>query len=105
MELTWEQEKYLDVLKVGHVIIKVKGRIDKPVMVYFPKHETPPGQKENAGGEVFLGSEKRRIRKDNGSPIYPARSIPEQHSIRIWASSDALILKTNAIYVSTIGIC
>ena len=58
MELTWEQEKYLDVLKVGHAIIKVKGRIDKPVMINFPKYETPPSEKEERTGEVFLGSEE-----------------------------------------------
>jgi DNA helicase HerA-like ATPase len=58
MELTREQEKYLDILKVGHAIIKVKGRIDKPVMVYFPKYETPPPKNEERSGEVFLGSEE-----------------------------------------------
>lgn len=58
MELTREQEKYLDTLKVGHAIIKVKGRIDKPVMVYFPKYETPPPKNEERTGEVFLGSEE-----------------------------------------------
>jgi len=58
MELTREQEIYLDILKVGHAIIKVKGRIEKPVMVYFPKFETPSLKKEKGGGEVFLGSEE-----------------------------------------------
>ena len=36
MELTREQRKYLDILEVGHAIIKVKGRIEKPVMIHFP---------------------------------------------------------------------
>jgi len=39
LELSREQEKYLDLLKVGHAIVKVKGRIENPVMVYFPKFE------------------------------------------------------------------
>ncbi len=58
MELTREQEKYLDVLKVGHAIIKVKGRIEKPVMIHFPKYESPLPKKEERNGEVFLGSEE-----------------------------------------------
>ncbi len=58
MELTWEQEKYLDVLKVGHAMIKVKGRIEKPVMICFPKYETGTPNKKEQGGEVFLGSEE-----------------------------------------------
>jgi DNA helicase HerA-like ATPase len=58
MELTREQEKYLDTLKVGHAIIKVKGRIEKPVMVYFPKFEIATLKKEKRSGEVFLGSEE-----------------------------------------------
>ena len=40
MELNKEQRKHIDLLKVGHAITKVKGRIEKPVMVYFPKFET-----------------------------------------------------------------
>ncbi len=58
MELTREQRKYLDILKVGTAIIKVKGRIEKPVMVLFPKYETPPPIKGERTGEVFLGSEE-----------------------------------------------
>ena len=40
MELEKEQRKYIDLLKVGHAVVKVKGRVEKPVMVYFPKFET-----------------------------------------------------------------
>jgi type IV secretory pathway VirB4 component len=58
MELNPEQRKSLDTLQVGHAIIKVKGRIDKPVMLRFPKFENNPEQKE-VTGEVFLGSEER----------------------------------------------
>jgi DNA helicase HerA-like ATPase len=53
MELTREQEKYLDTLKVGHAIIKVKGRIEKPVMVYFPKFEIATLKKEKRSGEAW----------------------------------------------------
>ncbi len=58
MELTREQRKYLDILRVGHAIIKVKGRIEKPVMILFPKYETPSLKREQRSGEVFLGSEQ-----------------------------------------------
>jgi hypothetical protein len=58
MELSKEERKYLDMLKVGHAIIKVKGRIEKPVMIQFPKLTIDPEQKEKHGGEVFLGSEE-----------------------------------------------
>ncbi len=51
MELSKEQRKNIDLLGVGHAIIKVKGRIEKPIMVYFPKFETrqenAPLKKEN----------------------------------------------------------
>jgi hypothetical protein len=58
MELSKEERKYLDMLKVGHAIIKVKGRIEKPVMIRFPKLTIDPEEKEKQGGEVFLGSEE-----------------------------------------------
>jgi hypothetical protein len=58
MELTKEERKYLDMLKVGHAIIKVKGRIEKPVMIRFPKLTIDPEEKGKEGGEVFLGSEE-----------------------------------------------
>jgi hypothetical protein len=58
MELSKEERKYLDMLKVGHAIIKVKGRIEKPVMIRFPKLTIDPEQKRETGGEVFLGSEE-----------------------------------------------
>jgi DNA helicase HerA-like ATPase len=57
MELTREHRKYLDILGVGHAIIKVKGRIEKPVMIHFPKYETSFPKKEERSGEVFLGSD------------------------------------------------
>jgi len=58
MELNWQEKKYLDTLPVGHAVVKVKGRIEKPVMVGFPKHEKQPTEeKENGAGEVFLGCE------------------------------------------------
>jgi len=40
MELTKEQTKYLDMLKVGQAIVKIKGRIDKPILVKFPNYTT-----------------------------------------------------------------
>lgn len=40
MEISREQRGYLDMLGVGHAVAKVKGRIEKPIMVYFPKFET-----------------------------------------------------------------
>jgi type IV secretory pathway VirB4 component len=59
MEIDKEQRKYLDILKVGHAIIKVKGRIEKPVMVYFPKFENNQlGIREDETGGVSLGSEE-----------------------------------------------
>lgn len=58
MELSKEERKYLDRLKVGHAILKVKGRIEKPVMVLFPKFEVTPFKKEEGRGEVSLGSEE-----------------------------------------------
>jgi DNA helicase HerA-like ATPase len=54
MELSWEQRKFLDRLEVGHAMVKVKGRIESPVMVYFPKYE-PPKDKPLEGGN---GAEK-----------------------------------------------
>lgn len=39
MELTREQTKSLDILKVGHAIVKIKGRIDKPILIKFPKFD------------------------------------------------------------------
>jgi len=48
MELSLEQRKALDILKVGHAIVKVKGRIDEPILVYFPRFEdTSPEREEN----------------------------------------------------------
>ncbi len=41
-----------------NLLREVKGRIEKPVMVYFPKFETSILKKEKPGGEVFLGSEE-----------------------------------------------
>jgi hypothetical protein len=58
MELNKEERKYLDRLKVGHALLKVKGRIEKPVMVYFPRFEIPHLKKDKRSGEVFLGSEE-----------------------------------------------
>ncbi len=58
MELTREQRKYLDILQVGHAIIKIKGRIEEPVMIRFPNHQIAPLKKEERSGEVFLGSEE-----------------------------------------------
>ncbi len=58
MELNKEQRKYLDILEVGHAIVRIKGRIEKPVMVYFPKFEIAILKKEKRSGEVFLGSEE-----------------------------------------------
>jgi DNA helicase HerA-like ATPase len=58
MELTKQERKYLDMLKVGHAIIKVKGRIEKPVMIQFPKLKIDKEEKAKEGGEVFLGSEE-----------------------------------------------
>ena len=49
MELTEEQRKYIDLLKVGHAIVKVKGRIEKPVLVYFPKFEYRLKREESSG--------------------------------------------------------
>lgn len=49
MELSKEQRAYLDVLGVGHALVKIKGRVEKPVMVYFPKFEM--------SGGIPLGSE------------------------------------------------
>jgi len=57
MELDKSHRKYLDLLGIGHAIIKVKGRIEKPILVYFPRYETPSLEKKEQGGEVFLGSE------------------------------------------------
>jgi type IV secretory pathway VirB4 component len=51
MELSKEQRAYLDVLGVGHALVKVKGRLEKPVMVYFPKFEM--------SGGIPLGSETK----------------------------------------------
>lgn len=39
MELTKEQTKYLDILKVGQALVKIKGRIDKPILVKFPNYK------------------------------------------------------------------
>ncbi len=59
MEISQEQRKYLDLLKVGHAIVKVKGRVESPIMVYFPKFEdnNPKTEEDEAGG-VPLGSEQ-----------------------------------------------
>lgn len=40
MELTKEQTRYLDTLKVGQAMVKIKGRIDKPILVKFPNYIT-----------------------------------------------------------------
>ena len=40
MELDRNAEKWLDQLGVGQAIIKVKGRIDRPILVKFPKMDT-----------------------------------------------------------------
>jgi DNA helicase HerA-like ATPase len=58
IELTRDQRKYLDMLEVGHALVKVKGRIEKPIMVYFPRFEITELKKEKRSGEVFLGSEE-----------------------------------------------
>jgi len=47
MELSKEERKNIDLLRVGHAIGKVKGRIEKPVIIYFPKFETTYLKKEN----------------------------------------------------------
>ena len=52
MELTEEQRKYIDLLKVGHAVVKVKGRIEKPVLVYFPRFEYPL-KREKSSGEKY----------------------------------------------------
>ena len=54
MELSLEQRKYLDVLQVGQAIMKVKGRIEKPILVRFPKHETPIPHEEKTKRRSIL---------------------------------------------------
>lgn len=54
MEISQEQRKYLDLLKVGHAVVKVKGRVESPIMVYFPKFENNNPETEEDGVEVSL---------------------------------------------------
>ncbi|MBN1156929.1 ATP-binding protein, partial [Candidatus Woesearchaeota archaeon] len=54
MEISQEQRKYLDLLRVGHAVIKVKGRVESPIMVYFPKFENNNPNTEEDGVEVSL---------------------------------------------------
>jgi type IV secretory pathway VirB4 component len=58
MEISQEQRKSIDLLKVGHAVVKVKGRVESPIMVYFPKFENNTHEvRENETGGVSLGSE------------------------------------------------
>lgn len=52
MELNKEQRKNIDILGVGNAIIKVKGRIEKPIMVSFPKFETTKDYSQKKKNEV-----------------------------------------------------
>lgn len=47
MELSKEHRKYLDILKVGEAMVKVKGRIEKPLKVQFPSFEIYPQEGKN----------------------------------------------------------
>jgi type IV secretory pathway VirB4 component len=43
LELERQETKYLDMLKTGHALVKVKGRIEKPVLVHFHHNQNIHG--------------------------------------------------------------
>ena len=43
LELGWQDTKFLDMLKTGHALVKVKGRIEKPILVLFHHNQNTRG--------------------------------------------------------------
>ena len=50
MELSQAQRKSLDMLKTGQAIAKVKGRIEQPILINFPKFEITTAQRKRENG-------------------------------------------------------